>query len=294
MNPIRCVIRGSGTPLLLVHGLGSNPRSWEPIAERLAAERTVIAVHLPGFGSAPPLPGPTSPATLADALAGFIHEQGLRGVEIVGHSLGGLIALEMARRGGLVGRTVALAPGGFWRGWQRHATFMALSTSVRALRLMREGLPLLSSARATRAMLVAMNSRRGSTLPPGLVASELRSYALSAAFDELVWRGVYEYVQQGASAGSIAQPVVIGWGRQDRVCYPSEAKVAQQLFPDARIHWFGDCGHYVHWDQPAQAASLILHGSAPAVGVDAPVRIANPSRPPVEPQREDLAGQLAV
>lgn len=292
MNSIQCVMRGSGTPLLLVHGLGGNPRSWGPIAERLAAERAVIAVQLPGCGSAPALPGPMSPTTLSDALATFIRAQGLGGVEIVGHSLGGLIALELARRGGLVGRTIALAPGGFWRGWHRHAAFVSLSLSVRIVRLLRESLPLLSGHAPTRSLLVSMISRRGPALSPSLVAEELLSHARSSAFDELAWRGIYGEVQQGAPEGSIPHPVVIGWGRQDRVCYPGQARVARRLFPDARIHWFGDCGHYVHWDQPAQAASLILHGSAPAVSVEGPGLA--PGRAAASPPREDLAGQLAV
>ncbi|MGH8930093.1 MAG: alpha/beta fold hydrolase [Egibacteraceae bacterium] len=51
MNHVR---RGSGKPLLLVHGLGSNPRSWDPIMDALAAQREVITLDLPGFGKTPP------------------------------------------------------------------------------------------------------------------------------------------------------------------------------------------------------------------------------------------------
>lgn len=55
--------RGSGSPLLLVHGLGAGWRSWTPILDRLAEHREVIAVDLPGFGHTPPLPGEVSIAT---------------------------------------------------------------------------------------------------------------------------------------------------------------------------------------------------------------------------------------
>jgi pimeloyl-ACP methyl ester carboxylesterase len=48
-------VRGTGEPLLLVHGTGSSLRVWDPLVERLAARRTVIAVDLPGFGASPPL-----------------------------------------------------------------------------------------------------------------------------------------------------------------------------------------------------------------------------------------------
>ena len=48
-------VRGTGEPLLLVHGTGGSVRVWDPVVERLAARRTVIAVDLPGFGTSPPL-----------------------------------------------------------------------------------------------------------------------------------------------------------------------------------------------------------------------------------------------
>jgi pimeloyl-ACP methyl ester carboxylesterase len=56
--------------------------------------------------------------------------------------------------------------------------------------------------------------------------------------------------------------VVIGWGRLDRICLPAQAARAQKLFPDARLHWFEQCGHYPHWDQPAETARLILETTA--------------------------------
>lgn len=51
---------------------------------------------------------------------------------------------------------------------------------------------------------------------------------------------------------------MIGWGRRDRVCFPRQAKRALALFPDAQLHWFDRCGHFPHWDAPAETAQLIL------------------------------------
>ena len=81
LNHVR---RGSGSPLLLVHGLGAGWRSWSPILDVLAESREVIAVDLPGFGETPPLTGEVSIATLTDSVANFIREQGLDGVSTVG------------------------------------------------------------------------------------------------------------------------------------------------------------------------------------------------------------------
>ena len=68
-------VYGTGEPLLLVHGTGSSLRIWDPVIERLAARRAVIAVDLPGFGVSPPLkpsgPPPT-PAGFAGVLTDFL------------------------------------------------------------------------------------------------------------------------------------------------------------------------------------------------------------------------------
>ncbi|MGH3997005.1 MAG: alpha/beta fold hydrolase [Pseudonocardiaceae bacterium] len=106
------VRRGVGKPLLLVPGLGATWQSWDTIFDALAREREVIAIDLPGFGATPPLPGEVSVATLRDAVAGFIDEQNLAGIDLVGSSMGARMVLELARRG-VGGSTVALNPADF-------------------------------------------------------------------------------------------------------------------------------------------------------------------------------------
>ncbi len=120
MNFIR---RGTGKQLLLIHGLGGSWREWSPILDDLAAEREVIAVDLPGFGATPPLPGEVSVRTLSDAVTEFLISNELTGIDAVGSSMGARLVLELARRGGVLGAVVSLDPGGFWRGWERHAFF---------------------------------------------------------------------------------------------------------------------------------------------------------------------------
>src|SRR5215203_4078182 len=100
---------GAGKPLLLLHGLGGTWRSWAPVLDALAVEREVIAVDLPGFGETPPLPGPATIDTLADAVTAFMAAQGLTGVDVVGSSMGARLVLELARRG-VVGAVVSLDP----------------------------------------------------------------------------------------------------------------------------------------------------------------------------------------
>ncbi len=95
-------------------------------------------------------------------------------------------------------------------------------------------------------------------MPPDLALSEMRSFTASPTFDELLRSLVYGPPQQGAPAGSLKGPITIGWGHKDRVCLPRQAERALKLFPDARLHWFEDCGHFPHWDKPDEAARLIL------------------------------------
>ncbi len=256
---------GTGKPLLLIHGLGGSARSWSTIWSALAERRQVIAVDLPGFGETPPLRGETSIRTLCDAVTAFVDAQGLRGVDAVGSSMGARLVLELARRGGVLGSVVSLDPGGFWRGWERHAFFSSIWLSIRAVRALQPLMPAIAHNGLARSLLLAQFSRRPWALDPAVVLDEMRSYARAPAFDELLERLAYGDEQQGAPRGSIEAPVVIGWGRNDKVCFPRQARRALNLFPDARLHWFDRCGHFPHWDAPAETVRLIL--DAPALGM---------------------------
>lgn len=255
MHYIRC---GTGKPLLLIHGLGGHWQSWAPILADLATTREVIAVDLPGFGQTPKLAGDTSIRTLANETAAFLDAHGLNGTDAVGSSMGARLVLELARRGGIVGGAVALNPGGFWQGWERHAFFSSIYLSIRLLRLLRPVLPSVCANPLGRALLLAQFSAKPTKLTPDIVSDELCSYVAAPAFDELLRQLAYGEEQQGTPRNSIAHPLVIGWGRRDRVCFPRQARRALALFPDAQLHWFDRCGHFPHWDAPAETTQLIL------------------------------------
>jgi len=251
------VRRGSGRALLLVHGLGSSWRSWSPILPALASEREVIAVDLPGFGETPPLTGEVSIATLADALGGFLSQHDLDGVDVVGSSMGARLTLELARRR-QVGAVIALDPGGFWTDRQRRVFGISIGASVRLVRALSPALPLLAGNPVTRAALFAQFSAAPWRLDGDLALQELRSFVASSSFDAALRALVHGPPQDGMPAGAARGPIVIGWGRRDLVCLPSQSALAIQRFPDARLHWFDACGHFPQWDQPLEASRLIL------------------------------------
>ncbi len=276
---------GRGEPLLLVHGLGGSWRSWTPVLALLAAQREVIALDLPGFGASAALDRQPSIDNFADAVEEFLAQSGLQGVDAVGSSLGARVVLEMARRGRRLGAVVALDPGGFWQRGQAHVFLVSVWLSVRLLSVLRPMLAGLLRSRMGRKILLARISSRPAALPPAVALEEMLGYARKSAMDPLLVQLAYREPQRGAPRGSISAPLVIGWGRADRLCPPTQAARAQALFPDAKLHWFDRCGHFPHWDAPEATVKLILEttGSAPPGG--APMTAGNGATAPARPAR---------
>lgn len=255
------VRRGTGKPLLLVHGLGGSWRSWDPVLDGLTAQREVIAVDLPGFGRTPPLPGEVSIATLTDAVESFIKQQGLDGVDIAGSSMGARMVLELARRG-VGGHAVALDPGGFWSDGELRFFSVSLRASIKLVRALRPALPLLTGNPVTRTVLLAQFSARPWELSQQLTLQELRSFIAAPSFDAALDSLIEGPRQQGAAPGSTPGVVVIGWGRRDRVTLPAQAARASEAFPDARVHWFDHSGHFPQWDAPDETVRVLLDATA--------------------------------
>ncbi len=255
---LHSVRRGTGKPLLLIHGLGSTHHSWDLVLDGLAARREVIAVDLPGHGGSAPLPGEVSIGTLADAVTAFLRAEGLLGIDAVGSSMGARLVLELVRRGGVLGAVVSLDPGGFWRGWEIDFFYHSVRLSAELVKHLQPVLPALTGNPVSRSLLLAQFSARPWRVPGRVALTELRTFAPSPTFAGLLRNLAYGEVQQGTLAGTVAAPLVIGWGRQDRVCLPRQAKRAVQAFPDAKLHWFDGCGHFPQLDVPRQATQLIL------------------------------------
>jgi pimeloyl-ACP methyl ester carboxylesterase len=246
--------RGSGKPLLLVHGLGSTRAAWTPILPTLLQRREVILLDLPGHGASPAESDSGTFQGLARSLEQWLATEKLTGVPMVGSSLGARLVLELARRG-LTGPVVALDPGGFWQGWERTLAGTSLSASATMLRALRGALPALSRNALSRSALLAQLSARPWALDGNLIAGELISLAETATVDSLIRDLATGPAQDGPAASG---PVTIGWGRHDRLCLPVQAGRAVAAFPGARLVWFDHSGHFPMWDEPEAAAALIL------------------------------------
>ena len=247
---------GSGPPLLLIHGLGGKISSWAPVLDALASRRSLILFDLPGHGRSPAEPDSGTFAGLVRSVRAFVDEQGLGATDVAGISLGGRLALELARQGH-GGRCVALDPGGFWEGWERSWFASTITASVAMLRLLRPQLPALAGNAVSRSALLAQLSARPWALNGKTVAEELTSYASTPTFEPLVRDLSTGPAQQGPAAPD-SGAVVIGWGRHDRLCLARQAARAKAAFPSARLVWFDGSGHFPIWDEPDAAVQVIL------------------------------------
>ena len=253
---------GSGSPLVLVPGVGADTETWRPVLAGLTAVREVIRLDLPGFGRTPLPAGEVTMAGYADALEAHLRAEGLAGADLVGSSMGARLVMELARRG--VGRaTVALDPGGFWSPAQKKVFGVTLTASVALVRALRPALPVLLATPVGRTALLAQLSARPWAVPADYALSELRGLADAAGTSPSITALSTGPDQLGAPAGSLPGPMLVVWGKQDRVTLPRPDRVAE-LFPDAVVELWESCGHFPHWDQPERTVATILRATSPA------------------------------
>ena len=118
--------KGSGEPLVLIHGIGHRRQAWDPVFERLAESYDVIAVDLAGFGESAAYPRrEVQHAQRVDNLTDNFAAWGVEKPHVVGNSLGGALALELGARGA-VSSVTALSPAGFFGVVNRVQTFVLL------------------------------------------------------------------------------------------------------------------------------------------------------------------------
>jgi pimeloyl-ACP methyl ester carboxylesterase len=251
---------GSGEPLVLIHGIGSRWQMWEPVLDRLTPHRDVIALDLPGFGASPMPPtgtpaGPESLATLVDA---FLVEIGVDTPHVAGNSLGGLIALELARRGNV--RTAhAISPAGFANRRESAITRGLLWSSVRAARRLSPHADALMVPRAGRILAVGQFVAHPTHVTPADAAASLRALADAPWFDATLPTLRDGHFGDGTR---IDVPVTISWGDRDRVLPRRQLWRAAAAIPQARIVPLLGCGHLPTYDDPELVARVMLEASA--------------------------------
>jgi pimeloyl-ACP methyl ester carboxylesterase len=243
---------GSGPPLLLLHGLGSCKEMWRPVLPRLARERDVIALDLPGFGSSPP--GARTVEGLTDTVAAFAGSLGLERPAVAGNSLGGGIALAL----GATDRACsacAISPIGFANDREAlYARGVLAVTRVLAVAAAPVAGPLARPA-ALRTLLTSHIAARPWRIPADDTALWTRACAAAPAFWDLLRDA------PGWDVVPPACPTTVAWGDRDRLLlYARQAPRARRVLPAARHVTLRGCGHVPTWDDPEQVARAILAG----------------------------------
>jgi pimeloyl-ACP methyl ester carboxylesterase len=246
---------GSGEPLVLLHGIGSELCVWEPVLERLSAQRDVIAVDLPGFGHSQPLldhVAPT-PAALADAVTQLVARLAVGPVHVAGNSLGGWVALEMAKANGARSVT-CLSPAGLWERPLTRATVPTRSAARRAARALSPLLPLMMRSQRLRRLALMNFVAHPERVPPAAAQRMVNSYGRAAAY-EATSLAMRSSMLTGAE--TIAVPVTVAWGEHDRLVRPAPLRA-----PLTRSLVLAGCGHVPMWDAPDLVADVLLQGSS--------------------------------
>ncbi|WP_436493726.1 alpha/beta fold hydrolase [Actinokineospora sp. HUAS TT18] len=251
--------RGQGEPLVLLHGIGHRWQAWSPVLDRLAEHHDVIAIDLPGFGGSPMLPPERryDVPSAVDALMEVFADLGVPRPHLAGNSLGAMLSLEIAARGGARSVT-ALAPAGFWSARDR-------AWAINILRMVR------ASGRVP-AMRTALTSRKPLRLLGGSILfgrpshvgeqdmlGDLESMVAAEGFDAIIAAGGHTYVY---AADAPTVPVTVVWGSRDRVLWPRQARRAAELLPAARHVSLPGCGHVPMGDDPVAVSRLILETCA--------------------------------
>jgi pimeloyl-ACP methyl ester carboxylesterase len=219
-KPVRYRVAGSGAPVVLVHGLSGSWRWWSAVAEPLAERRCVYVLDLPRLGRR------LAAAELAAWLARWLRALDLESVDLVGHSLGGLVAAELAAsQPERVRRLVLVAPAGIPCG---------RGVTIRAVRLAET--------------LWEVRDRF-----PTVVADALRAGPLG-----LLHGAVFASVRDlRAELASVHSPSLLVWGEHDRLVPLQVAGEWRLALPQAEFAVL-PCGHVPMWEAADELTVRLL------------------------------------
>lgn len=253
-----------GRPLvLLVHGITSSSATWDPIIPLIARDAHVIAPDLPGHGRSDKPHTDYSLGALASGLRDLLDLLGHDSATVVGHSLGGGVAMQLGYQyPERCERLVLVASGGLGPEVGLALRAAAMPGSEIVLPLIANRYVRIAGERA--GWLLARLPVR---VKPSLVEAA-RGYASLAdtssrsAFVHTL-RSVVGPGGQRVSAHdrlylAEGQPMLLVWGRRDTVIPVSHARVAHAAVPGSRLEVFEQSGHFPHQDEPRRFAAVLL------------------------------------
>jgi pimeloyl-ACP methyl ester carboxylesterase len=257
---------GTGSPLVLLHGVLGSETMWRRVLPLVAPYHDTIAFTALGHrGGHAPSRRPARVADVVDDAERVLVDLGIDRAHLAGNSLGGWIALELARRGRALSVCV-FSPAGCWKpnGDRTPRAVAALRATMRQTRIGRFVLPILARWPRFRQRVMRLNAVHGDSLRP----AELVELA-----DDLLGCSIGKELLQDRDAlaplDPLPCPVTIAWGQRDKLLplrvYGDRAK---ELMPQARFVVLEGVGHVAMFDAPDLVARTILEctGSAATVG----------------------------
>jgi pimeloyl-ACP methyl ester carboxylesterase len=253
---------GTGDALVLVHGLGTDASAWDRVVPALCDRYRVITVDLPGYSLRTTVDQVPPASELADGLAAVLEDMGIASAVLVGHSFGGVVCLiAAARHPERCAGLVLVASGGFGTELNPFIPFVGTRFGSRMLGS-------LYGPRASRTIeriAARVEGRAG-------VPSRVRIAELMETYDRLRTEparaqfraSVREILALNAGGGreTLSRidadiPVLVLWGRDDRVLPAWHAHNAARVMPWAVVHFVDGAGHTPHRSHPRQTAREI-------------------------------------
>ena len=240
--------RGAGPPVVLIHGLGYARWGWEPVADSLAEHFEVVLLDNRGIGESEAPPGPYTCAEMADDVLGVLDEAGIERAHVVGTSLGGMIAQELALAApGRVDRLglVCTTPGG-----PNAAPMPSVTVELIAA----------APGMEPRAALRRFVENALAPDPPQELVERILAHRLATAQPPAAWAA---QAAAGVSFDAwervplIAAPTLVLHGTVDVVVDPANAALLGERVPGARVELFEGCGHLLFWESPARFVEVV-------------------------------------
>jgi pimeloyl-ACP methyl ester carboxylesterase len=273
---------GTGVPIVLLHGVGSSASGWDEAAKVMSMRGFhVIAVDMPGHGQSTKGPGDYSLGSLASSVRDLLDHLGIEQAVIVGHSLGGGVALQFHYQyPSHVAGLVLVSSGGLGRETNLILRLFAMPGSgvVLGAGLNQRTLSALSTVRST----VRRLGRQPNFLPDqvmdriGRLGDPVERHSFLATL-----RSVVDHTGQRVSALeklhlSNSVPVLIVWGRRDSIIPVSHGERAHELLESSTLVVFDDAGHEPHRKDPARFADALTgwlrqEGLTPSGGAQPPI-----------------------
>jgi pimeloyl-ACP methyl ester carboxylesterase len=253
---LRYVVGGDGPAVVLVHGYAGTAANFSVLAPLLARSHRVLAPDLPGHGGSSALPAAPNLAGFADRVAAILEHEGAAPATVVGHSMGGVVALRLAaRRPELVRAVVLAAAAGISTSRRAAEVFLSVVSVLRPARqLARRRHAIARSPRLKALVFDRLSTSDGAALPEeaalGFLAGSRLHTDLVAPARALVREDVALDIER------LRCPALVLWGARDRQV-PIDDAFAYARRLDAPLRVIADCGHLLVGERPDACADAI-------------------------------------